>query len=68
MLEPTSGTIWLDGVDITKVAPHRRVRRGIVRTFQINQFFSELTALKELGASEAIGPRTSTDVTLPMRQ
>ena len=29
VLEPTSGTIWLDGVDITHVAPHRRARRGI---------------------------------------
>ena len=51
MLEPTSGTIWLDGVDITKVAPHRRVRRGIVRTFQINQLFSELTPLQSLALS-----------------
>ncbi|MDP3823688.1 MAG: ABC transporter ATP-binding protein [Burkholderiales bacterium] len=46
--EPTSGTIWLDGQDITKLAPHERVRRGIVRTFQINQLFSELTPLQSL--------------------
>ncbi|HEX7438329.1 MAG TPA: ATP-binding cassette domain-containing protein, partial [Caldimonas sp.] len=31
VLEPTSGTIWLDGHDITQIAPHQRVRRGIVR-------------------------------------
>jgi branched-chain amino acid transport system ATP-binding protein len=51
VLEPTAGTIWLDGEDITKVAPHRRVRRGIVRTFQINQLFSELTPLQSLALS-----------------
>jgi branched-chain amino acid transport system ATP-binding protein len=48
VLEPTSGTIWLDGADITQLAPHRRVRRGIVRTFQINQLFGELTPLQSL--------------------
>ena len=51
VLEPTSGTIWLDGVDITDSAPHQRVRRGIVRTFQINQLFSELTPLQSLALS-----------------
>lgn len=48
VLEPTSGSIALDGVDITRVAPHRRVRRGIVRTFQINQLFHDLTPLQSL--------------------
>ena len=48
VLEPTSGSIWLDGQDITQLAPHQRVRRGIVRTFQINQLFSELTPLQSL--------------------
>ena len=51
VLEPTSGTIWLDGEDITGLAPHRRVRRGIVRTFQINQLFNELTPLQSLALS-----------------
>src|SRR3982751_2682931 len=51
VLEPTSGTIWLDGQDITRLASHQRVRRGIVRTFQINQLFSELTPLQSLALS-----------------
>jgi branched-chain amino acid transport system ATP-binding protein len=46
--EPTSGRISLDGQDITHLAPHQRVRRGIVRTFQINQLFNELTPLESL--------------------
>jgi branched-chain amino acid transport system ATP-binding protein len=51
VLDPTAGTIWLDGQDITRLAPHQRVRRGIVRTFQINQLFSELTPLQSLALS-----------------
>ncbi len=46
--EPTSGSVHLDGKDITAIAPHKRVRRGIVRTFQINQLFNELTPLESL--------------------
>ena len=53
VLEPTAGTIWLDGVDITRLAPHQRVRRGVVRTFQINQLFNELTPLQSLALSVA---------------
>ena len=53
VLEPTAGTIWLDGVDITRLAPHQRVRRGIVRTFQINQLFGELTPLQSLALAVA---------------
>ena len=41
----------LDGADITRLAPHQRVRRGVVRTFQINQLFGELTPLQSLALS-----------------
>ena len=51
VLEPTAGSIWLDGVEITRLAPHRRVRRGVVRTFQINQLFGDLTPLQSLALS-----------------
>ncbi|HEY9067568.1 MAG TPA: ABC transporter ATP-binding protein [Burkholderiaceae bacterium] len=51
VLEPTSGSIQLDGEDITQLAPHQRVRRGMVRTFQINQLFGELTPLQSLALS-----------------
>ena len=46
--EPTAGRITLDGVDITRLSAHQRVRRGIVRTFQINQLWSDLTPLQSL--------------------
>ena len=48
VLPPTSGSITLDGQDITTLAPHLRVRRGMVRTFQINQLFASMTPLQTL--------------------
>lgn len=46
---PTGGRILLDGDDISGLPTHERVRRGIVRTFQINQLFGDLTPLETLG-------------------
>jgi branched-chain amino acid transport system ATP-binding protein len=54
VLEPTAGTVILDGDDITRLAAHRRVRRGLVRTFQINQLFNELTPLQSLALSVSV--------------
>jgi len=48
VLQPTAGTIILEGEDISQLAPHQRVRRGMVRTFQINQLFDTLTPLETL--------------------
>ena len=48
VLPPTSGSIMLEGQDITGLAPHQRVRRGMVRTFQINQLFASMTPLETL--------------------
>ncbi|MDB5882162.1 MAG: amino acid/amide transporter ATP-binding protein 1, family [Ramlibacter sp.] len=48
VLDATEGQIVLEGQDITRLAPHQRVRRGLVRTFQINQLFDGLTPLETL--------------------
>ena len=48
VLQPTEGRITLLGEDITELAPYRRVKRGMVRTFQINQLFDSLTPLQTL--------------------
>ena len=45
----TAGKILLDGEDITALEPHQRVRRGIARTFQINQLFGDLSPLETIG-------------------
>jgi branched-chain amino acid transport system ATP-binding protein len=46
---PTSGRILFDGEDIGNFPTHKRVGLGIVRTFQINQLFGELTPLETIG-------------------
>jgi branched-chain amino acid transport system ATP-binding protein len=49
MLRPSAGAILLDGDDITDLKPYQRVKRGIARTFQVNQLFNELTPLEAIG-------------------
>ena len=50
-VQPTSGSILFDGDDITRMAAHRRVRRGIAYTFQITSIFSNLTAFDNVALS-----------------
>ena len=45
VLPPSAGQVLLAGQDITGLRPEARVRRGLVRTFQINQLFADLTPL-----------------------
>src|SRR5262245_19261524 len=49
MQRPSSGRIMFEGEDISNFSTHKRVRLGIVRTFQINQLFGELTPLETIG-------------------
>ncbi|ESR25266.1 ABC transporter ATP-binding protein [Lutibaculum baratangense] len=46
VVPPSEGRITFLGEDITRLSPEARVRRGIVRTFQINQLFDEMTPLE----------------------
>src|ERR1700751_389989 len=53
---PTSGTIIFDGKDITRLATHQRVTRGMARTFQITEIFPELTVFENVRiAAEVAG-------------
>lgn len=45
---PSSGTIYLDGNDISGQPPYKIARRGLARSFQIINLFSELTVLENL--------------------
>jgi ABC-type branched-subunit amino acid transport system ATPase component len=46
ILAPSSGTVLLNGADVTRLRPEERVRRGLARTFQINTLFPELSPLE----------------------
>ena len=47
-LPVTSGEIWFDGHDITKVPAHQRSRLGIARTFQIPRPFGGMTVFENV--------------------
>jgi branched-chain amino acid transport system ATP-binding protein len=57
VLQADSGRILLEGQDITDLAVHKRVLRGLSRTFQINQLYADLTPLETVGlaVSERLG-------------
>ncbi|MCH1426976.1 MAG: ABC transporter ATP-binding protein [Alphaproteobacteria bacterium] len=46
--KPTSGTVRLDGEDITGLPPHALFHKGMLRTFQIAHEFSTLTVRENL--------------------
>jgi branched-chain amino acid transport system ATP-binding protein len=48
MLNPDSGQIFFGEEDITALKPAARVKRGLVRTFQINTLFPHLSALESV--------------------
>jgi branched-chain amino acid transport system permease protein len=52
LYKPTSGSILLDGTDITNMPPHKRTAAGLGRTFQNIRLFRSMTALEnvEIGA------------------
>nr|WP_187970730.1 ABC transporter ATP-binding protein [Aquibium microcysteis] len=45
---PSSGRILLDGQDVTGLKAHELFGRGLLRTFQIAQDFSNMTAIENL--------------------
>ena len=45
---PTSGTVTLDGEDITGLSPHELFGKGLLRTFQIAHEFSTLSVRENL--------------------
>ena len=53
VLPPSSGRVLLEGIDITHLRPDLRVRRGLARTFQINQLFKDLTPRQTIGVAVA---------------
>ena len=57
VLAPSGGRVLLEGEDVTSLAQAKRVKRGIARTFQINQLFRHLSVLENvcIAVSERLG-------------
>ena len=50
---PSRGQVLLQGEDVTALAQAKRVKRGIARTFQINQLFRGLSVFDNVGIAVA---------------
>jgi branched-chain amino acid transport system ATP-binding protein len=48
LLPPSAGRVVLDGKDIGKLAPHKRARRGMARTFQRLELFTSLSVRENI--------------------
>ncbi len=48
VMKPDTGSIILDGQDITRLSPARRCRAGIGRTYQVPRPFTKMTVLENL--------------------
>ena len=58
----TAGQIVFDGQDITRDPGHRRVRRGIARSFQVTSLFPSLTVRENLRlAAQGVAPTQAFD-------
>lgn len=65
-LPESDGRVVFDGEDITGMADHERVQRGISRAFQTPQLFPELSVLENLrlavqATDQTLNPLTKTD-------
>lgn len=49
--EPTSGSVYLRGNNITDLKSHKRVQAGLGRVFQISNLFPDLTTLEHVRLS-----------------
>jgi ABC-type branched-subunit amino acid transport system ATPase component len=55
-LRADAGSVEFDGEDITALAPMKRARRGLIRTFQTSSEFERLTVLENLLVGDQHNP------------
>jgi branched-chain amino acid transport system ATP-binding protein len=63
--EPTHGRVFIGGQDVSKLAPHKRARLGLARTFQRLEVFGSLTVFENLLAAAEFHKSWSADRTPP---
>jgi len=56
---PDSGRVLLAGADVTRLAPERRCRLGLARSFQIPRPFGHMTVFENLVVAAAFGDSRS---------
>jgi branched-chain amino acid transport system ATP-binding protein len=57
LVTPQRGSVTLDGSDVTRLAPYRRARRGLARTFQRLELFGLLTVRENVELAASVGRR-----------
>jgi len=57
LLRPRSGTVTMNGTDVTRRSPQNRARRGLARTFQRMELFTELTVREHLVVARRVKDR-----------
>ena len=62
VIAPDAGTISIFGTDVTYASVARRVRLGLVRTFQISSLFPALSVLENVFLAVSAQARASLDV------
>ncbi len=58
-VSPDAGAVLLGGVDVTRLKPHERCRRGIGRSYQIARPFGGLTVFENVLVAALFGARGS---------
>ena len=53
---PSTGQVFLDGRDVTRLGPARRARHGLARTFQRLELFGRLSVRDNLLVAAELGP------------
>jgi ABC-type branched-subunit amino acid transport system ATPase component len=54
LIRPRSGRVLMSGVDVTRSSPQARARRGLARTFQRMELFTELTVREHLVVAQRV--------------
>ncbi|MCB9372199.1 MAG: ATP-binding cassette domain-containing protein [Microthrixaceae bacterium] len=59
--ETSGGQVFIDGADVSGLAPHKRARRGMARTFQRLELFSLLTVRENVLVGAEVRQRWARD-------